>query len=88
MVYFFGYLYLIYIDIAIVSNWVKDPVWSHIFPDRFANVDPSINAEGVDTWGAIPTCAYFSGGDLQGVIEPLDYLSDLGINGIYFCPIP
>lgn len=27
------------------------------------------------------------GGDLWGVIDKLDYLEDLGINGIYFCPI-
>jgi cyclomaltodextrinase / maltogenic alpha-amylase / neopullulanase len=27
------------------------------------------------------------GGDLQGVLEKLDYLSDLGINAIYFNPI-
>src|SRR3954466_11008538 len=27
------------------------------------------------------------GGDLQGVLEKLDYLSDLGINAIYFNPV-
>ena len=27
------------------------------------------------------------GGDLQGIIDRLDYLSDLGINGIYFNPL-
>lgn len=27
------------------------------------------------------------GGDLWGVIEKLDYLQDLGVNGLYFCPI-
>lgn len=70
-----------------MPNWVKDTVWYQIFPDRFANGDPSINPEGVDKWGAIPTRDNFTGGDLQGVIEHLDYLSDLGINGIYFCPI-
>ncbi|EGT3801211.1 glycoside hydrolase family 13 protein [Clostridioides difficile] len=84
---FFGYPYLNYIDIPKVPNWVKDTVWYQIFPDRFANGDPSINPEGVDKWGAIPTRDNFTGGDLQGVIEHLDYLSDLGINGIYFCPI-
>src|SRR5699024_7587248 len=29
----------------------------------------------------------FFGGDFQGVIDHLDYLVDLGINGIYFTPI-
>ena len=27
------------------------------------------------------------GGDLQGVIDNLDYLKDLGVTGLYFCPI-
>ncbi|HDY8566751.1 TPA: glycoside hydrolase family 13 protein, partial [Klebsiella pneumoniae] len=27
------------------------------------------------------------GGDLQGIIDKLDYLQDLGINGLYLCPI-
>ena len=27
------------------------------------------------------------GGDLQGVIDHLDYLKDLGVTGLYFCPI-
>lgn len=34
-----------------------------------------------------PSRTNFFGGDLQGVIDHLDYLEDLGINGIYFCPI-
>ncbi|HAP15063.1 MAG TPA: alpha-glycosidase, partial [Lactococcus sp.] len=29
----------------------------------------------------------FYGGDLQGVIDHLDHLSDLGVNGIYFTPV-
>lgn len=27
------------------------------------------------------------GGDLQGIINKLDYLQDLGVNGLYLCPI-
>ena len=27
------------------------------------------------------------GGDFQGVIDKLDYLKELGVNGLYFCPI-
>ena len=27
------------------------------------------------------------GGDLQGIIDHLDYLQDLGITGLYLCPI-
>ncbi len=27
------------------------------------------------------------GGDLQGVLDKLDYLKDLGVNALYFCPL-
>ncbi len=44
--------------------------------------------EGTLAWGSEdPNRQNFFGGDLQGVIDKLDYLEDLGINGIYFCPI-
>lgn len=44
-------------------------------------------------WGAKPLeyedahCMDFYGGDLYGIIEKLDYLQDLGVNGIYLNPI-
>lgn len=38
---------------------------------------------GIESTGS----AGFFGGDLQGVIDHLDHLVELGINGIYFCPI-
>src|SRR5699024_10462450 len=63
-------------------------VWYQIFPERFANGDPSLNPEGTLPWGSTePTPTNFFGGDVQGVINHLDYLVDLGINGIYFTPI-
>ncbi len=40
--------------------------------------------KGVEPWGSAPTSFNFMGGDLWGVIDKLDYLEDLGINGIYF----
>lgn len=69
-------------------EWVKKTVWYQIFPERFANGDPSNDPEGTLAWGsADPSRENFFGGDLQGVIDKLDYLEDLGINGIYFRPI-
>ncbi|MDQ0208822.1 glycoside hydrolase family 13 protein [Alkalicoccobacillus murimartini] len=69
-------------------SWVKDTVWYQIFPERFSNGDPSINPDNVLPWGSEePQVDSFFGGDLQGVINHLDHLSDLGINGIYFTPI-
>ena len=68
--------------------WVKDTVWYQIFPERFANGDKSNDPKGTLAWGSVPPSRtnYF-GGDLQGVIDHLDYLKELGIGGIYFCPL-
>jgi len=38
-------------------------------------------------WDDPPTQTGYKGGDLWGVIEKLDYLSDLGINALWFNPI-
>lgn len=84
---FFGYAYLNKIDIPKIPSWVKDTIWYQIFPDRFANGDKSIDPEDVEPWGSKPRHDNFNGGDLQGIINHLDYLQDLGINGIYLCPI-
>ena len=70
-----------------VPNWVQDAIFYQIFPDRFANGDPSNDPPNVHPWGAAPTLWGFQGGDLRGVIEKFDYLLDLGINAIYFNPI-
>ncbi|WP_271328007.1 glycoside hydrolase family 13 protein [Lactococcus muris] len=70
-------------------DWVKNTVWYQIFPERFANGNPAINPEGVKEWDPTesPERQDFYGGDLQGVIDHLDHLSDLGVNGIYFTPV-
>lgn len=70
-------------------DWVKETVWYQIFPERFANGDPANDPEGTLPWNSKrnPGRDDFYGGDLQGVIDHLDYLQELGINGIYFCPI-
>lgn len=71
-----------------VPDWVKQTVWYQIFPERFANGDTTNDPEGVLPWGSkVPAAQDFFGGDLQGIIDHLDHLVDLGINGIYFCPI-
>ncbi|WP_029214812.1 glycoside hydrolase family 13 protein [Kallotenue papyrolyticum] len=71
----------------IAPAWVKDAVFYQIFPERFANGDPSNDPENVQPWGTPPTIHNFMGGDLQGVIDHLDYLEALGVTAIYFNPI-
>ena len=77
------------IDGCAVPDWVSQTVWYQIFPERFANGNPAISPEGVRPWDAsiAPTMLDFFGGDLQGIIDHLDYLQDLGITGLYLCPI-
>lgn len=70
-----------------VPAWVADAVFYQIFPDRFANGDPSNDPPGVQPWGAPPTLWGFQGGDLRGVQDHLDYLDDLGVTALLFNPI-
>jgi cyclomaltodextrinase / maltogenic alpha-amylase / neopullulanase len=70
-----------------VPAWVQDAVFYQIFPDRFANGDPSIDPPNVQPWGTAPTRWGFQGGDLAGITQKIDYLVDLGINAIYLNPI-
>lgn len=75
------------VDVFTPPAWVKDAVFYQIFPERFANGDPSNDPEGVLPWGGKPTPTNFFGGDLQGVLDHLDHLTRLGVNAIYFNPL-
>ena len=81
--------YIHEIDACHVPDWVAETVWYQIFPERFANGNPKISPEGALTWDSSikPKTSDFFGGDLQGIIDHLDYLQDLGITGLYLCPI-
>lgn len=75
-------------DVFDAPSWVKDTVWYQIFPERFGNGNPDNDPDGALPWGSTdPTWNNFFGGDFEGVIEHLDHLTELGINGIYFTPI-
>ncbi|KXT66687.1 glycoside hydrolase family 13 protein [Streptococcus sp. DD04] len=81
--------YIHEIDGCKVPDWVAETVWYQIFPERFANGNPEISPEGALAWDSSikPKTSDFFGGDLQGIIDHLDYLQDLGITGLYLCPI-
>ncbi|TDL35342.1 alpha-glycosidase [Jeotgalibacillus sp. S-D1] len=85
---YFCFPYINKADIFRAPEWVKNTVWYQIFPERFANGDQSLDPKGTKPWGSEdPKVDSFFGGDLQGVLDHLDYLQDLGISGIYFTPI-
>ena len=68
-------------------SWVQDAVFYQIFPDRFAASASVPKPSNLEPWDSPPTIHGFKGGDLVGVAERLDYLQDLGVTAIYFCPI-
>ena len=81
--------YIHEIDGCQVPEWVPKTVWYQIFPERFANGNADLSPEGALAWDAAisPKPTDFFGGDLQGIIDHLDYLQDIGITGLYLCPI-
>ena len=83
-------------------NWAKGAVFYQIFVDRFYNGDHSNDVEDreyiyihqysrkVTDWDSLPEASdvcRFYGGDLQGVMDKLDYLQELGVDAIYLNPI-
>ena len=81
--------YIHEIDGCQVPDWVSKTVWYQIFPERFSNGNAVLSPEGALDWDSSirPKSSDFFGGDLQGIIDHLDYLQDLGITGLYLCPI-
>lgn len=83
-------------------KWAKGAVMYQIYIDRFCNGDESNDvldreyhylgdySKRVQDWYKFPDqmgVREFYGGDLQGVLDKLDYLQDLGIEVIYFNPL-
>ena len=83
-------------------KWAKGAVIYQIYVDRFCNGDPSNDVQSneycyigepvrrVEDWGRYPArmdVRDFYGGDLQGVLDKMDYLQELGVEAIYFNPL-
>jgi len=75
-------------DASLIQGYDNSDVMCLITPDRFANGDPSNDdIEGMlespsrtDKWGR-------HGGDLRGMINNLDYFSDIGYTAIWLNPL-
>lgn len=86
--YYFKFPFVHEADTFEAPQWAKSTVWYQIFPERFANGREDLSPENALPWGSKdPDVNDFFGGDLQGIIDKLDYLEDLGVNGIYLTPI-
>ena len=84
----FQFPYIAREDVYNESKWLQESIIYQIFPDRFCNGNSVINPKNTKPWG-YPHVDYHSkfGGDIQGIIDKLDYLEDLGVNVIYLTPI-
>ncbi|OUL04741.1 glycoside hydrolase family 13 protein [Bacillus spizizenii] len=86
--YYFKLPFVHEADTFQAPEWAKSTVWYQIFPERFANGREDLSPENALPWGSKdPDVNDFFGGDLQGMIDKLDYLEDLGVNGVYLTPI-
>lgn len=85
-----------------VPEWANGAVMYQIYTDRFYNGDPTndvVTGEycyigdtsvQVTDWNKVPAVMgvrEFYGGDLQGIMDKLDYLQDLGVEVLYLNPI-
>ena len=83
-------------------DWAKGAVFYQIYVDRFRNGDSSNDVltneyyyvgdktVKVEDWNKYPAAMgvrEFYGGDLQGVLDKMDYLLELGVDVIYFNPL-
>jgi alpha-glucosidase len=85
-----------------VPEWALGRVYYQIYVDRFCNGERGNDVENneyyytgghtrrINDWNKVPDnldVSNFYGGDLQGVEQKLDYLQDLGVEGVYFNPL-
>lgn len=84
---FFEFLWPNLSDGHPAPEWSGEQVYYQIFPDRFCNGNPSLTPKGAALWGSVPTRDNLMGGDLQGIMRQLGYLSNLGITCIYLTPV-
>ncbi len=74
-------------DIFVVPGWARESIVYQIFPERFHNGDPSNDPPNTQPWDSDIADEGMLGGDLQGIIDSLDYIEELGADTIYLTPI-
>ncbi len=76
-------------DVIHTPKWVANTRWYQIFPDRFCNKNQTLDEGWFTPWNSKKDVSNeeFYGGDIAGIISKLDYIKNLGINGLYLTPI-
>ncbi len=85
-----------------LPDWARGAVMYQIYVDRFCDGNPSNNVKteeynyldhaalAVPSWDSLPEpfdVHRFYGGDLQGILDKLDYLQNLGVEVLYLNPV-
>lgn len=83
----FQYAYISKADVFKEVKWANGSIVYSIFPDRFCNGNAANDPDNVAPWGGKLTPKTICGGDLEGIIEKLPYIADLGVSLIYLTPI-
>ncbi|MFW2490894.1 glycoside hydrolase family 13 protein [Clostridium chromiireducens] len=83
----FQYPYIAPADVYNEEKWLQEAVVYQVFVDRFCNGDKSNDPENIAKWGDDVNEASMFGGDIQGIIDKLGYLEELGANILYLTPI-
>lgn len=68
-------------DIYVSEEEWEGLIFYQIFVDRFNKTDKD------ESWYKLPGTEDIYGGNLKGILNKLDYISDLGVNCIYLTPI-
>lgn len=92
---FFVFPWMNSADICKVPEWAKKTVWYQIFVSRFCRGKSNFVPKNILPWQNFGEEVSYKndigepvyGGNIQGIIDKLDYLKELGITGIYTTPI-
>ncbi|SFB16729.1 MULTISPECIES: type I pullulanase [unclassified Bacillus (in: firmicutes)] len=76
-----------YVDDFQSPQWAKDATIYHIFVDRFNDGDVNNNRSVNKDLPYDEQLKGWMGGDLKGIQDKLDYISDLGVNTIWISPV-
>ncbi|MGJ8679306.1 alpha-amylase family glycosyl hydrolase [Paraglaciecola sp.] len=65
-------------------DW-RDQIVYFLMIDRFADGDPTNNDQGANVYDPAKE-SHYSGGDLKGVVQQLDYIQNLGATAVWTTP--
>ncbi|MBP3951581.1 pullulanase [Bacillus sp. YZJH907-2] len=76
-----------YVDAFATPDWAKNATIYHIFVDRFKDGNTENNYDVNTSLPVEERLKGWMGGDLEGVIQELDYLDELGVDTLWLSPV-